>query len=104
MERLRWPWGQSDGNGGFRLLFAMSMFLIPSMFWLEATIFHVNYRFSWSPLLPIGILILVGIGSLMFTLIACAAVLDGIPAAKRMASRIGFGWNSMYYQRRYHME
>jgi len=62
----------------------LTTFLVPSMLWLEATIFHVNHRFSWSPILPIGILILVAIGNIMFGLLAFAAFQDGLPGSKRM--------------------
>ena len=84
MQQLRWPCGVSDGQGGLRLLMSMVVFLVPSIFWLEATIFHINYRFSWSPALPIGILVLVAIGNIMFGLLAFAAFQDSLPGGKRM--------------------
>jgi len=84
MKKLRWPCGASDGQGGFRLLLSLLIFLVPSIFWLEATIFHVNHRYSWSPVLPIGILVLVAIGCIMCGLLALAALQDSLPGAKRM--------------------
>ena len=33
MESLRWPWGESDGGGGARLLLAFALVVIPSALW-----------------------------------------------------------------------
>ena len=38
IAELRWPWGESDGHGGGRLLLAFGLLIIPSALWLEATI------------------------------------------------------------------
>ena len=58
MESLRWPWGESDGGGGARLLLAFALLVIPSALWLEATIFHLENDYSWSPILVVGVLLL----------------------------------------------
>ena len=77
-ESLRWPWGESDGNGGQRLLLAYALFLIPSMLWIDSTMFHMNNSYSWTPYLVIGILGLASIGNIMFGLLAYGAWQDGV--------------------------
>ena len=66
IENLRWPWGESDGKGANRLLLTYCVFMIPSMLWLESTLFHMNNEYSWTPFLVIGILTLASIGNIMF--------------------------------------
>jgi len=77
-DSLRWPWGESDGNGGQRLLLAYALFLIPSMFWIDSTMFHMSNSYSWTPYLVIGILGLASIGNIMFGLLAYGAWQDGV--------------------------
>ena len=85
VRALRWPWSkQSDGKGANRLFFALLTFLIPSIFWLEATIFHMNNNYGWTPVLPIGILILAAIGNIMFGLLAFSAYQDDLQGSKLM--------------------
>ena len=81
---LRWPWGETDGGGGGRLLIAFSIFLIPSMLWLERTGFHLRTDATWTPALVIGILLLVSIGNVMFGLLGYSAHIDGHPEGKWM--------------------
>ena len=83
-ESLRWPWGESDGNGGMRLLLAYALFLIPSMLWIDSTIFHMNNSYSWTPILVIGILALASIGNIMFGLLAYGAMQDGVDGSRIM--------------------
>ena len=78
LESLRWPWGESDGNGARRLLFAYAMFLIPSMFWIDSTRMHINNDYAWTPFLVIGVLALASIGNIMFGLLAYGAYQDGV--------------------------
>jgi hypothetical protein len=84
IDALRWPWGESDGNGATRLLLTYCVFMIPSMLWLESTEFHANTEYSWTPLLVIGILTLVSIGNIMLGLLAYSAYQDDIEGAKIM--------------------
>ena len=58
IAELRWPWGESDGHGGGRLLFAFALLVIPSALWLEATIYHIENNYSWTPILVVGVLVL----------------------------------------------
>ena len=80
-DSLRWPWGESDGNGGQRLLLAYAMFLIPSAMWIDSTVFHMSNSYSWTPYLVIGILALASIGNIMFGLLAYGAWQDGVDGA-----------------------
>ena len=80
-ESLRWPWSESDGNGGQRLLLAYAMFLIPSAMWIDSTVFHMSNSYSWTPYLVIGILALASIGNIMFGLLAYGAWQDGVDGA-----------------------
>ena len=84
MESLRWPWGESDGNGAERLLLAYALFLIPSLLWIDSTIFHMNNSYSWTPFLVIGILGLASIGNIMFGLLAYGAWQDGVDGSGMM--------------------
>tara|TARA_B100000902_G_scaffold396939_1_gene459246 strand:- start:1104 stop:1655 length:552 start_codon:yes stop_codon:yes gene_type:complete len=81
---LRWPWGESDGEGTGRLLLAFTLFLIPSMLWLESTGYHLRTDATWTPALVIGILLLVAIGNVMFGLLGYSAHMDGHPEGKWM--------------------
>ncbi len=81
---LHWPWGESDGNGANRLLLTYCVFMIPSMFWLESTSFHMNNEYSWTPILVIGVLTLAAIGNIMFGLLAYSAYQDGVEGAGTM--------------------
>ena len=78
LDSLRWPWGESDGNGAKRLFLAYALFLIPSLLWIDSTIFHMKNSYSWTPLLVIGILGLASIGNIMFGLLAYGAWQDGV--------------------------
>ncbi len=84
IENLRWPWGESDGKGANRLLLTFCTFMIPSMLWLESTLFHMNNEYFWTPFLVIGILIIVSIGNIMFGLLAYSAYQDGVEGSKTM--------------------
>lgn len=81
VEALRWPWGESDGNGTTRLFTAFALFLIPSAMWIESTIFHVGNDYSWTQMLVVGILVVVSIGNILFCLLAYGAYQDGIDGA-----------------------
>ena len=83
-ESLRWPWSESDGNGGRRLLLAYALFLIPSMLWIDSTIFHMNNSYSWTPILVIGILALASVGNIMLGLLAYGAMQDGVEGSRIM--------------------
>ena len=84
MESLRWPWGESDGNGAKRLFLAYALFLIPSLLWIDSTIFHMKNSYSWTPFLVIGILGLASIGNIMFGLLAYGAWQDGVDGSGMM--------------------
>lgn len=85
IDELRWPWQTfSDNNGANRLFLSYFLFMVPSMLWLESTLFHMNNNYSWTPLLVIGILTLVSIGNIMLGLLAYSAVKDGVKGAKVM--------------------
>ena len=83
-ESLRWPWSESDGNGGQRLLLAYALFLIPSMLWIDSTIFHMNNSYSWTPILVIGILALASVGNIMLGLLAYGAMQDEVDGSRIM--------------------
>ena len=80
-SELRWPWGESDGQGGNRLLLSFILFLIPSMLWLESTGLHLRSPASWTPFLVVGVLLLVAIGNIMLGLLAYSAFKDGTDGA-----------------------
>ena len=85
IDQLRWPWqDSSDGNGAKRLFLAYCVFMIPSMLWLESTLFHINNEYSWTPILVIGILTLASIGNILFGLLAYSAYRDGLEGANLM--------------------
>jgi len=84
MESLRWPWGESDGGGGARLLLAFALLVIPSALWLEATIFHIENEYSWTPLLVIGVLLLACVGNILMGLLAYSAYVDEMPGGGKM--------------------
>tara|TARA_B100000767_G_scaffold147330_1_gene138789 strand:- start:2038 stop:2640 length:603 start_codon:yes stop_codon:yes gene_type:complete len=84
MESLRWPWGESDGGGGARLLLAFALLVIPSALWLEATIFHIDNEYSWTPILVVGVLLLACVGNIMMGLLAYSAYVDEIPGGRKM--------------------
>ncbi len=75
---FRWPWGESDGYGASRLLLAYALFLIPSMLWIDSTIFHMNNSYFWTPFLVVGILALASVGNILLILIAYGAWQDGV--------------------------
>ncbi len=83
-SELRWPWGESDGQGGNRLLLSFILFLIPSMLWLESTGLHLRNPTSWTPFLVVGVLLLVAIGNIMLGLLAYSAFQDGTEGAMWM--------------------
>ena len=85
VEQLRWPWQETpDGAGINRLFLAYFLFLVPSMLWLETTLFHMNNDYSWTPFLVIGNLTLVSIGNIMLGLLAYSAYQDGFESANVM--------------------
>lgn len=84
MESLRWPWGESDGGGGARLLLAFALLVIPSALWLEATIFHIENEYSWTPILVVGVLLLACIGNILMGLLAYSAHVDELPGGGKM--------------------
>ena len=84
IDNLRWPWGESDGKGANRLFLTYCVFMIPSMIWLESTLFHMNNNYSWTPFLVIGVLTLASIGNIMFGLLAYSAYQDGVEGARTM--------------------
>jgi|TARA_B110000495_G_scaffold181483_1_gene176246 hypothetical protein len=84
MESLRWPWGNSDGGGGARLLLAFALLVIPSALWLEATIFHLENEYSWTPVLVVGVLLLACIGNILMGLLAYSAYVDELPGGGKM--------------------
>ena len=81
---LRWPWGESDGHGGGRLLLAFAMLVIPSALWLEATIYHLDHDYSWTPILVIGVLVLASIGNIMMGLLGYSAWQDDVSGGGAM--------------------
>jgi len=81
---LHWPWESPDGNGANRLLIAYSLIMIPSALWLESTLFHLSNNYSWTPVLVIGILMLVAVGNIMIGLLAYGAYQDGVKGARLM--------------------
>ena len=84
IQSLRWPWGESDGDGATRLLIAYFLFLIPSALWIESTILHIENDYSWTPVLVIGALFLTSVGNLMLGLLAYGSYHDGISGAGLM--------------------
>jgi hypothetical protein len=84
LEALRWPWGESDGEGMSRLLLAYLLILIPSALWIESTIFHLSSDYSWTPILVVGILFLVAVGNVMLGMMAYGAYQDGVDGAGLM--------------------
>ncbi|MDG1555436.1 MAG: hypothetical protein P8R00_04225 [Candidatus Poseidoniaceae archaeon] len=84
MESLRWPWGESDGGGGARLLLAFALVVIPSALWLEATIYHLDNNYSWTPILVVGVLMLTCVGNIMMGLLAYSAYTDKLPGGGKM--------------------
>jgi len=81
VANLRWPWSDSDGHGGGRLLLAFSIFLIPSMLWLESAALHMRNPSSFTPVLVIGVLFLASVGNVMLGLLAYSALQDGVNGA-----------------------
>ena len=81
---LRWPWGESNGHGGGRLLLAFALLVIPSALWLEATIYHIDHEYSWTPFLVIGILLLACVGNILMGLLAYSAYKDGVQGGGAM--------------------
>ena len=85
VEQLRWPWQKtSDGAGLNRIFLSYSLFMIPSMLWLESTLFHINNDYSWTPMLVIGILTLVSIGNIMLGMLGYSSYKDGFAGGKTM--------------------
>ncbi len=94
--QLRWPWGEADGAGSNRLLWAYAVYLIPSMLWLESTLLHLEHGAWWSQALTIGVLTLVSVGVLMLGAIGWAAAQDGVPGGWWMvAGAVGMGIQSI---------
>jgi hypothetical protein len=84
LANLRWPWGQSDGSGAARLLLAFALLVIPSALWLEATIYHIEHEYSWTPFLVIGILLLACVGNILMILLGYTAYTDGMSGGGKM--------------------
>ena len=84
IAELRWPWGESNGHGGGRLLLAFALLIIPSALWLEATIYHIENTYSWTPILVVGLLILASIGNIMMGLLGYSAWQDEVPGGAAM--------------------
>ncbi|MBT60106.1 MAG: hypothetical protein CMA63_00955 [Euryarchaeota archaeon] len=84
LASLRWPWAESDGGGGARLLLAFALLVIPSALWLEATIYHIEHEYSWTPFLVIGILLLACLGNVMMILLGYSAYTDGMSGGGKM--------------------
>ncbi|MEC8541712.1 MAG: hypothetical protein VXY53_07730, partial [Candidatus Thermoplasmatota archaeon] len=78
------PFFAADGKGANRLFLAYCVFMIPSMLWLESTLFHINTDYSWTPFLVIGVLTLASIGNILFGLLAYSAYQDGLEGANMM--------------------
>ena len=74
----------SRWQGCNRLFLAYCVFMIPSMLWLESTLFHINNDYSWTPFLVIGVLTLASIGNIMYGLLAYSAYQDGLEGANMM--------------------
>ena len=66
------------------MLLAYAMFLIPSMLWIDSTIFHMNNSYSWTPILVIGILALASVGNIMLGLLAYGAMQDEVDGSRIM--------------------
>ena len=84
-ENLRWTFSQKSGSGINVLAVAFVLFLIPSMLWLESTSFHLRTDYSWTPILVIGILMLVSIGNVLFIMLGLTAHADGNPQGMMIA-------------------
>ncbi|MBI19680.1 MAG: hypothetical protein CMB73_03800 [Euryarchaeota archaeon] len=84
-ENLRWTFSQKSGSGINMLAVAFVLFLIPSMLWLESTSFHLRTDYSWTPILVIGILMLVSIGNVLFIMLGLTAHSDGNPQGLMIA-------------------
>ncbi len=84
VSSLRWPWGESDGNGEVRLLLAYAVFLIPSALWIESTVLHIENEYAWTQYLVIGTLLFTSIGNVMLGLLAYGAYQDGIEGSSLM--------------------
>lgn len=84
LDSLTWPWAESDGNGARRLLLAYSLFLIPSALWLESTSFHIVNDYAWTPILVVGMLILVSLGNILLGLLAYNSYRNGIDGGSYM--------------------
>mgnify|MGYP001158050254 FL=1 len=84
VDSFRWPWGESDGNGATRLLMAYALFLIPSIFWIDSTIFHMNNSYNWTPFLVVGILALASVGNVLLMLLAYGAWQDDVEGSGLM--------------------
>ena len=70
VERLDWPWNNTEKGGHRRLLLAYLLILIPSSLWLELTIFHIHHAYNWSPFIVIADLTLVAIGNILLGMLA----------------------------------
>lgn len=81
LSSLRWPWGDSDGNGEARLLLSYAIFLLPSALWIESTILHIENDFAWTQYLVIGTLFATSVGNVMLGLLAFSAYQDGVDGA-----------------------
>merc|ERR1711974_434984 len=53
------------------------------MGWIEATLFHMDHGYSWSPVVPITVLITVAVGNLLMLALGVTAYQD-LPGALRM--------------------
>ena len=78
VETIQWPWAEGTEGGHGRILLGFLMVVIPSMFWLEATSFHIRTDYSWTMWLTIGILVLASIGNILLGLLAWDAYQNDI--------------------------
>ncbi|DAC45927.1 MAG TPA: hypothetical protein D7H93_03295, partial [Candidatus Poseidoniales archaeon] len=63
---------------------AFAMLVIPSALWLEATIYHLDHDYSWTPILVIGVLVLASIGNIMMGLLGYSAWQDDVSGGGAM--------------------
>ncbi len=73
VEQIAWPWSPPAPGGHRRLMIALLLILIPSMLWIELTIFHLQVAAFWSAALVIINLLLVALGSLIWLALSWSA-------------------------------
>ena len=70
VEQIQWPWSEGGSGGHSRLLIAFLLVIIPAMFWLEATAFHIRTDYDWTKWVVIGTLWLTCLGNILLGLLA----------------------------------